>query len=297
MRNQLNIKQLTIIIAIAGLLLSSCIANKNSFISKGEKVFLKLEHENESKDLKFLSSVMPSRADSARSRGMGFAVPYLFNMTINEAIRIINKDKEKYIAKYKAEVSDDLFYSGNEKDAGINIQTIKLFRLVQSKNSDEDTAMVLKLGIEQSSDGKFMRFFTKDIKFKYSKAKLKTGDHYTDLTVNLSLMAFWFEETPKVAHLNKEIANVNLFFYNIPYNKQVSKNELDCYKSSWFPVVPRTQFNLAEFGTGNIQLTVTVTEYDSFTKRTTISPVNPVDYLKNQSGEVKGIINTKMSGN
>ncbi|MCK5535656.1 MAG: hypothetical protein KAI79_02455 [Bacteroidales bacterium] len=175
-------------------LLNSCFPNKHSYITKSEKVYVKIEHVSEDRDIKLISSIIPGKTDNmSKSRGLAFALPYIFKLSVNDTMRILDKEKAKYIANYNAKVSDDLFYSSTEKDADLNIRNIKIIRTVDYAGLEKDTAFVLTLGIEQSADGYFLRFATKNIDVRYTKAKLKSNDNFVDFNLKLNLKAFWFD--------------------------------------------------------------------------------------------------------
>ncbi len=253
------------LIVIAITMVSSCAANKYSYISKDEKAFIKIEHLSDQKDISLISSIVPGKTDEgSKSRGLAFALPYIFKLTMNETVRIINKEKAKYIAKYIANTSDDMFYSGTENDADINISNIKIIRTVNFGNIEKDTALIITLGIQQSADGYFLRFYTKNIQVKYTKAKLNPTDNTVDINLHISMIAYWFDGNKE--HISQEIGNVSFLYYDVPLNNKLTDDELDKYKSPWFPILPRTAFNSNKFGTGNFLINADITEYDKFTK-------------------------------
>ena len=87
----------------------------------------------------------------------------------------------------------------------------------------------MTLGIEQSNDGYFLRFATKDIDVRRTKAKLKTNDNNIDFNMELILSAFWFDGNKQ--HNSKEIANVSILYLDVPLNEKTEKEELEKYKS------------------------------------------------------------------
>ncbi len=262
-----------ILIFLIVVLFSSCIANKNSCKLKNEKIYLKIDHISDERDANVLASIIPGKADSEhKSRGLAFALPYIFKLTLNETLKLINKDKEKYIATYTSDASDDLFYTSTESDADINIKNIRIIRTIKSEQSDKDTAIVISLGIEQSNDGYFLRLYTKDIHVKYTKAKLKFNDKTVDIKLQLNIQAFWFDGNKE--HCSQEIANISFIYTDIQFNNKLPDDEREKYKSPWFPALPRTAFNTNQFGRGNYLLNMKVTEYDQLSKRTIIDPEN-----------------------
>jgi hypothetical protein len=265
----MNTIKILLIVFTFPLFFVCCIAHKKAYQFKDEKVSLQIDHQITEKDINLVSSIIPGKTEGdQKSRGLAFALPYIFKMGINQTLKMIDKEYAKYIARYSASASDDMFYTGTESDADINIKALKIVRTVTSRNKEKDTALVITLGIEQSADGFFLRFVTKDLRMSFAKTKVAKSDPNIDIKLCLSLLAFWFDGNKE--HVSQEIANVEFIYKDIPFYSAYANDELANYKSTWFPILPRTAFSTNKFGTGNFKLDAEITEYDNINRRTEI---------------------------
>ena len=168
-----HISVITLFIALS-FLCNSCIPYKYSNKRKGEEVYIQLKHHYEESANFPVNSVMAMKSD-LRTRAVlpMLAAPYVFNIAVKEISKILDKKSKKYTAEFSAKNSDDKFYSDNTKKAKINIEEINFFRIIQHKKNSRDTALILTLGLEKSSDGNFIRIVPQRLLVNYSKAKLK----------------------------------------------------------------------------------------------------------------------------
>ncbi|PCH91786.1 MAG: hypothetical protein COB85_08770 [Bacteroidetes bacterium] len=176
------------------LFLNSCIAYKYSHKSKGEEVYVEIIHFSDENNSFPVNSVMEAK-NKTRTRGVLplIAAPYAINMAVRGVSKVVASERKKYAAVYSAKNSDDMFYTDNTSKAGINIEEIRFVRLVKGKKQKMDTALVLGLGAELSSDGNFIRLVPKRLDVSYSKTKLKLGDKKFDLDLNVTINAYWLD--------------------------------------------------------------------------------------------------------
>ena len=260
-----HISVLTLFITIS-FLFDSCIPYKYSNKRKGEEVYIQLKHHYEESANFPVNSVMAMEND-IKIRGVlpFIAAPYIFNMAVKEISKIVAKNSKKYTAEFSAKNSDDKFYSDNTKEAKINIEEINFFRIIQHKKNSRDTALILTLGLEKSSDGNFIRIVPQRLLVNYSKAKLKIRDKNIDLDINILIDGFWLDTEKN--HNIQEIASLNITLYNIPFRKKITKEELKKNATQWFPIVPRSYIDDNIFGTGNYGIRINTTEYDEYGER------------------------------
>ena len=248
------------------LFLNSCIAYKYSHKSKGEEVYVEIIHFSDENNSFPVNSVMEAK-NKTRTRGVLplIAAPYAINMAVRGVSKVVASERKKYAAVYSAKNSDDMFYTDNTSKAGINIEEIRFVRLVKGKKQKMDTALVLGLGAELSSDGNFIRLVPKRLDVSYSKTKLKLGDKKFDLDLNVTINAYWLD--PNKQHNAKEVASLNIILYNIPIRGSINQNMLKNSTTQWFPIIPRSQLADNIYGTGNFLIQISANEYAEYGKR------------------------------
>ena len=247
-------------------LFEGCLPYKYSNKSKGEEVYVEIKHYSEENNNFPVNSVMAMKSNM-KTRGVVpiLAAPYIFNMAIRGTSKIINKARKKYVADYMAKNSDDMFYSDNTVKATINVQQINFIRIIESKKNKKDTALVLNLGIEKSSDGNFIRIVPQRLRVNYTKAKLKLGDKKFDLDIKILIHGFWLDSQKQ--HNIKEIASLDITLYNVPIRAEITGKVLENSATQWFPIIPRSHIEENIFGTGNFVVTIKANEYDDYAKR------------------------------
>lgn len=247
-------------------LFGSCLPYKYSNKRKGEEVYVEIKHYSEEKNNFPVNSVMAMESNTrTRSIAPILAVPYVFNMAIRGTSKIINKARKKYVADYIAKNSDDMFYSDNTVNATINVKQINFIRIIESKKNKKDTALVLNLGIEKSSDGNFIRIVPQRLRVNYTKAKLKLGDDKFDIDIKILINGFWLDSQKQ--HNIREIASLDITLYNVPIRTEITGKELENSATQWFPIIPRSHIEENIFGTGNFVISIKANEYDDYAKR------------------------------
>ena len=268
----MNFNKISVLLLFIGssILFVGCLPNKYSYKRKGEEVYIQIKHHYEESAKFPINSVMAMESN-IKTRGVlpFIAAPYIFNMAVKEISKIVDKNSKKYTAEFSAKNSDDKFYSDNTKKAKINVDEINFIRIIQPKKNRRDTALILTLGLEKSSDGNFIRIVPRGLLVNYSKAKLKIGDKNIDLDINILINGFWLDSEKN--HNIQEIASLNITLYNIPFRKEITKEELKKNVTEWFPIVPRSYIDDNIYGTGNYVIRINITEYDEYGERVKIS--------------------------
>ena len=256
---------LLITLALTSLLTTSCIKNKFSYHRKGEEVVINFQHERNNHRFIAVSSV-PMMELAENTRGIGMIVaPYLLKTGYDVTRRVMDKRNEKAVGKYSAFNSDDKFYRNLSATTSINLKSIDIIRFVETNQSEQDTASLVKFKIETSADGKFMRLVPYELMVNYSKARMDLFDKNIDMNMVLSIDASWVDSD--MEQNITEIFRTEILFRNILLRKKYNEKDLSKYKTTWMPLIPRSYLTEETYGYGNFTFKANVTEYDDYNKR------------------------------
>jgi hypothetical protein len=171
----------------------------------------------------------------------------LVSPAVNIAIKTISAELGKeaglYSASYMGSASDDQFWSN---DGSVRLESIELKReanLSTEKNPKEDTACVLTFGAERSFDGTAVRLYPKSVDYRYTKAKRPPGKDKIDLSITITIDAFWLNKDGEIS--SKTIATLPLLLPKVPVGVAAQKKRPDYaasakkMKTGWFSV-PRS---------------------------------------------------------
>ena len=283
-------KPLFLILLGLSFTLFSCIGNRYSYKRKGEEVHLIFNHIKDSiwPEHLEMQSIFAMADASPKSRGLEAAValPFLFRVSYNQVDKALEHEDKKQTSIYFSSSSDDWFYLNTEVKSPVNLKNIVFYRTIKTKKSENDTAVVIQLGLQRSWDGLFLRFVLERLKVYYSKAKLPMNDDRLDMDITLNLSSYSVQKDNSGSDVSPE--PFTLTVYNIPFRKELKPEILKSYVTPWFPVVPRSYLAEDKLGTGNFGISIKVTEYAEYGEQ--VVKINEKLNLEGNKSEINNLI-------